>query len=95
MDENYTPLFTAWEQPVQAVNAALTDSEGVVYQRTTALTDVVVEGDNLALLQQAKYIEIEGAAKTLDAFSGNVIKVFDWYNINVKLGMQIQAKFNL
>lgn len=95
MDENYNPLFTAWEQPVQAVNAGLTNSEGVVYQRTVKMTDVLVEGDNLELLQQAKFIEVEGTAKTLDAFSGHVIKVFDWYNIKVKLGMQIQAKFNI
>lgn len=94
MDENYVPLFTVWEEPVQAVNAALTNAEGVVYQRTVKITDAIVGEENLDLLQQAKFIEIRGTAKTLEALNGNVVKVFDWYTIKVKLGMQIQGKIN-
>lgn len=95
LDENYAPLFTLWEVPVQAVDAALTNAEGVVYQRRVKSTDAVVGEENLNLLQLAKFIEIRGTAQTLEALNGHVVKVFDWYTIKVKLGMQIQGKINL
>lgn len=95
MDENYMPLFSAWDQPVAAVDAALTDSEGVVNQRTVQITDFIIDGTNIDLLKQAKYFEVMGTAKTLDALSGHIIKVFDWYNIKVRLAMQIQGNVKL
>lgn len=95
LDQNYAPLFTAWNEPVQAVDAALINNEGIVNQRKVQVTDVVVGEEKLALLEQAKYIEIQGTAKTLGALTGQIVKVFDWYTISVKLGMQIQAKIKL
>lgn len=95
MDENYNALFTAWDVPVLAVDAGLVNTEGVVVQRKIKITDVVVGEDKIDLLPQVKYVEVDCTAKTKDALTGQIIKIFDWYNIHVKLGMQVQAKIKL
>ncbi len=95
LDENYQPLFEAWDAPVLAVDAGLVDGTGVVYERRVKVTDVAVDETKLDLLKQAKYIEVDCRAKTKDALTGKIVKIFDWYNIYVKLGMQIQAKVKL
>jgi hypothetical protein len=95
MNENYATLFTAWDSPVRVVDSGVTDVNGVVVQRKTAITDITIDGSDLELLKQAKFVEVRATAQTRDAQNSSVIKIYDWYTIKLKLGMQIQANFDI
>jgi hypothetical protein len=92
MDDNYNVLFSAFDQTTTIVPPALVDGSGMVNQRATNMTDIVLEDWKLDLLPQVKYLEIEGNTQTTDGPLGVVVKMFDWYNLKMKLSMQIQAK---
>jgi len=94
MDDNYNVLFTAFDQSTTIVPPALVDGSGMVNQRGTNMTDIVLEDWKLALLPQVSYLEIEGNTQTTDGPLGTVVRMFDWYNLKMKLSMQIQAKMN-
>lgn len=92
MDENYNVLFSAWDQITEVVAPANVNAQGVVNQRGYKITDIILDDWKLDLLPQVSYIEIEGNTQTLNGPSGLVVKFFDWYNLKMKLSMQIQAK---
>ena len=92
MDDNYNVLFSAFDQTTTIVPPAIVDASGMVNQRATNMTDIVLEDWKLDLLPQVKYLEIEGNTQTTDGPLGVVVKMFDWYNLKMKLSMQIQAK---
>ncbi len=92
MDENYNVLFSAFDQITEVVAAASVNSLGVVNQRGYKITDLVLDDWKLDLMPQVAYIEIEGNTQTKDGPLGVIVKFFDWYNLKMKLSMQIQAK---
>jgi len=95
MDENYNVLFSAWDQITEVVAPANVNAQGVVNQRGYKITDIVLDDWKLDLLPQVAFIEIEGNTQTVNGPSGLVVKFFDWYNLKMKLSMQIQAKMKL
>lgn len=94
MDENYNVLFSAFDQVTEVVPPAQVNADGVVNQRGYKITDIVIEDWQLDLLPQVEYLEIEGNTQTTNGPLGVVVKFFDWYNLKMKLSMQIQAKMN-
>jgi hypothetical protein len=95
MDENYNVLFAAWDQITEVVAPATVNGQGVVNQRGYKITDIVLDDWKLDLLPQVAFIEIEGNTQTYNGPSGVVVKFFDWYNLKMKLSMQIQAKIKI
>jgi hypothetical protein len=94
MDENYNVLFSAFDQVTEVVPPAQVNADGVVNQRGYKITDIVIEDWQLDLLPQVEYLEIEGNTQTTNGPLGVVVKFFDWYNLKMKLSMQIQAKMD-
>lgn len=94
IDENYDVLFSAFDQVTEVVPPAQVNADGVVNQRGYKITDIVLEDWQLDLLPQVAYLEIEGNTQTTNGPLGVVVKFFDWYNLKMKLSMQIQAKMN-
>lgn len=95
MDDNYNVLFSAFNQATTIVPPAQVDGNGMVNQRAQNMTDIVLEDWKLALLPQVKYLEIEGNTQTTDGPLSVYVKMFDWYNLKMKLSMQIQAKLKI
>jgi hypothetical protein len=54
----------------------------------------VLEAYQIGLLDQVKFLEIEGVAQTLNGTQGQIVKLFDDYTIGVKLSMQVVGKTN-
>ena len=94
MNANHVPLFTVFGSPETLVEAALVDANGRVNQRTKKISDVVLEAYQIGLLDQVKFLEIEGVAQTLNGTQGQIVKLFDDYTIGVKLSMQVVGKTN-
>jgi hypothetical protein len=95
LDQNYSELFSAWDQITELVPPATVNSQGLVNQRGYKITDLVLDDWKLDLLPQVAFIEIEGNTQTYNGPSGLVVKFFDWYNLKMQLSMQIQAKIKI
>lgn len=94
MNANHIPLFTVFGSPETLVESALVDANGRVNQRTKKISDIVLEEYQIGLLDQVKFLEIEGVAQTLNGTQGQIVKLFDDYTIGVKLSMQVIGKTN-
>lgn len=94
MDDNYNVLFSAFDQTTTIVPPAMVNALGVVNQRATSVNDIVLEDWKLNLLPQVKYLEIEGNTQTTDGPLGVIVKMLDYYNLKMKLSMQIQVKMS-
>ena len=95
LDQGYHPLFNLFASPEDLVKPALVDNTGKVNQRTKKITDVSLSETQINLLSSSHYIIINGVAETLDATAGQVVKFYDFYNLGMKLGMQVQGKIGL
>lgn len=95
LDQNYLPVFVVFNTPESVVQAALVNSTGRVNQRTKKITDIHLNASQIALLPNVKYLLINSIAQTLNGPSGQVVKLYDDYTINVKLGLQVQGKVQL
>lgn len=92
MDENYNVLFSTFNGTEYVVQPALVDSNGKVYKNTKKISDITLTETQIPLLDQVKYLEIEGVAETLNGTSGQIVKLFDTYKIGVKLSVQVEGK---
>jgi hypothetical protein len=95
LDQNYSPLFTIFNTPEAVVESALVDNGGKVNQNTLKITDAHLSTLQISLLNQAKYVLLNGVAQSLDGTSGQIVKFYDSYRLGLKLGMQIQGNVGL
>ncbi|RFC55890.1 hypothetical protein [Brumimicrobium aurantiacum] len=91
LDENYTPLFNLFNTPQDVISPALTDNNGHVNENVTKITDAYLSETQILQLSSAKYILVGGVAETLNGQSGEVVKLFDSYNLDLKLGLQVEG----
>lgn len=95
LDENYNPVFTVFNTPESLVSSALVNSIGRVNQRTQKITDISLTSDQIQLLPNVKYILFNAISQSLNGPSGQVVKIYDDYTLNLKLGLQVQGKIQL
>ena len=95
LDQNHLPVFTVFNTPESLVTAALVNSIGRVNQRTTKITDIHLSAAQIALLPNVKHLLIRAISQTLNGPSGQVIKLYDDYTLNLKLGLQVEGKVKL
>jgi hypothetical protein len=95
LDDNYNPIFSTFNTPESVVSPALVDNNGRVNQRIKKITDINLTQDQILLLSGVKYVLLNAVAQTLDGTNGQVIKLFDDYTLDFKLGLQVQGKINL
>lgn len=95
MDENYTPLFTAFNTPESVILSASVDNTGKVNQRAKKITDISLNSSEIANMANVKYILINAVSQTFNGPSGQVVKLYDHYTLDFKLGIQVQGKINL
>jgi hypothetical protein len=92
MDENYNVLFTAFDAQEDLTLSALTDANGRVTQSTKKVTDIVLNKDQIELLKDVVYFELIGNGETKNGTQEEVVQFFDDYKMNMRLGVQIEAK---
>ena len=95
LDQNNLPVFTVFNTPESVVSSALVNSSGRVNQRTKKITDINLSAAQIALLPNVKHLLIRAVSQTLNGPSGLVVKIYDDYTLNLKLGLQVQAKIQL
>ena len=92
MDENYNTVFTAFDDQEDIALSALTDNTGKVTQSTKKITDILLDRDKIELLDQVVYFELIGFGETKNGPAEEIVKIFDDYKINMRLGVQIEGR---
>jgi hypothetical protein len=96
LDTNYVPLFSLLDAPQQVVeSASINTATGRVTTPTRKITDIILNEQQLQLLPDAKHVIVYGLSQSIDGTNGQVVKIYDDYIIDLKLGMQVQGKFNI
>lgn len=95
LNDNYQPIFTIFNTPESVVTSALVNSAGRVNERSKKITDIHLTDAQIRLLPSAKYLLINAVSQTLNGPSGLVVKIYDDYTLNLKLGLQVKGKVQL
>lgn len=95
LDHNHNPVFTVFNTPEALISSALVDNSGRVNQRTKKTTDIHLSATQILLLQNVEYIMIKAVSQTLNGTSGQVVKIYDDYTLDLKLGLQVEGKIQL
>ncbi|WP_107039786.1 hypothetical protein [Brumimicrobium mesophilum] len=95
LDENYAPLFTAFNTPESVVLSASVDNTGKVNERAQKITDINLNEQEIQQMQNVKYILFNAVSQTYNGLSGQLVKFYDHYNLDFRLGIQVQGKIEL
>lgn len=95
LDSNYVPMFNLMPAAQNTVESAPVDANGRVTSSRIKITDIYLDESQIGRLGDARYIVILGEAQSLNGPSGQVVKIFDDYVIDLRVGMQVKGKFNL
>jgi hypothetical protein len=77
------------------VEAALVNSAGDVTQSVKKITDLLLTESQIALLDHVKNLEIYAEANTKDFANGQNVKIYDYYKLDLRLGVQFETKVKL
>lgn len=92
LDENNIVLFTLFDQPQDLIDPAPVNSEGIVTSSTKNIKDITLNEAQVDLLDRVKKFIIYGEASSTNYQNGVYVKFFDYYKINLKLGVQVHLK---
>jgi hypothetical protein len=92
IDANGNHLFSLFNQTENIVEPAPVDAAGRVTQTERKISDIILDAEQIALLDQVDKLIIYGEASTTNADQGQVVKFYDDYKINLKIALQIQAQ---
>lgn len=104
MNENYVKLdslFVSNQNGIvdnSIILSGKVNGDGRVSQATNKITDILISGDRVRYIKNAKYILIKGSAETYNAGPGSAnptIKIYDDYKLDVKLGVKVQGRVDL
>jgi hypothetical protein len=96
LDSNYLPLFSLLDAPQRVVESAtINTTTGRVTSPTRKITDITLNEQQLQLLPSARHVHLYGLSNSLNGTSGQIVKIYDDYVIDLKLGMQVQGKFKV
>ncbi|TNE54829.1 MAG: hypothetical protein EP338_05785 [Bacteroidetes bacterium] len=91
LDENMNKLFDVFLNPEDIVEPAKVDVNGKVSQRVQKITDIPLSREQIDKLSKAKKVVVYGEASTTDFQNGTMVKFYDYYDIGIKLAMQVQG----
>lgn len=95
LDSNYNVLFDVWDSPENIIESAPVNGSGRVTESFQKITDIYLSKAEINLMGDAAYIVIGGEAKSLNGTTGQIVKLFEDYVIDLRLGMQVQGRVNL
>jgi hypothetical protein len=95
VDENYALLKDLTNGFKNLIAAAPVNSAGKVIQTAKAINDFTLTNTELPSVKNTKYIIFEVGGQTYQGDQGTLVKFYDSYKLNMRLGMQVQGKVNL
>ena len=96
LDSLFTPIIPGDKNYNALILSGEINSDGKVISATNKITDITYSKSRAANLRKAKYMAIRGELETSKvADEYKVVKFFDSYKLDIKLGAQIQGKIKL
>lgn len=95
LDSNKNLLFDVWTSPENVIESAPVDAMGRVTESFQKITDIHLNDTQIGLIDQAAYLVIGGEAQSLNGTTGEIVKLFEDYVIDLRVGMQVQGNFEL
>lgn len=95
LDSNYNLLFELWDSPENVIESAPVNSAGRVTESFQKISDVYMSDTEISQIGNAAYIVIGGVAQSLNGTNSQVVKIFEDYVIDLRVGMQVQGSFKL
>lgn len=95
LDSNYNVLFDLWDAPENVIESAPVDGNGRVTEMFQKISDIYLDKAEIGLMNDAAYIVIGGVAESLNGTNGQIVKIFEDYVIDLRVGMQVQGSVNL
>jgi hypothetical protein len=92
VDENYNVLKDLTNGTQNIIPPAPVNAAGKVISKAKKITDFTIVKAEIPLLEQMKYIIFEVDCQTYQGNLGTVVKMYDEYKFNVRVGMQAKAK---
>lgn len=97
-DENYNLLDSLMDLSNNSIMlSGQINSDGRVVLPTQKITDIPYSQNRMPALLNAKYVIVKGES---ESFKGNItpptiVKIYDNYKLDVRLGLKIQGKFKI
>lgn len=91
-DENYAILKDLTNGLQNIIAAAPVNSSGRATTMVQKINDYTLNSTEVPLLKDMKYIIFEVSSQTYQGNLGTVVKFYDDYKFNIRIGMQVQAK---
>lgn len=95
LDENYNFLDSIIPTDQDLIRSGVIDQDGRVTQETRTITDIPYSQARVPNLYQARYARVWADAESTDAENETVVRIFDTYYMNFRLGMKVNANLNL
>lgn len=96
LDENYNPLDSLFAKGFEEIMLpGQVDATGKVIAPTSKISDVVFDQARVPNLLNARHVVVKGEAESLEGTTGKVVKIYDTYKLDVKLGLQVQGSIKL
>lgn len=95
VDENYVLLKDLTNGAQNLIAAAPVDANGRATTMVKKINDFTLTGNDVQLLKQMKYIIFEVDTQTFEGNQGTIVKMFEDYMFNIRLGMLVKAKVEL
>ncbi len=93
-DSNYVKMDSLLVPLEQLINSAVLNSSGVVIAPTLKTTQETFYKERIDRLQNARKLLVHGVLQSTNAPNQNV-KIYSYYNLDVKIGVQVQFNYTL
>ncbi len=95
VDQNYVVLKDLTNGTQNLIPPAPVNAAGKVISKANKITDFTIVEAEIPLLEQMKYIIFEVDCQTYQGNLGTIVKMYEEYKFNVKIGMMAKAKVQL
>lgn len=97
-DSNFVIIDSLLANPLDRfIESGGIDGTGRVVSPTNTVRDIVLTRDDINLLRSnnCKKVIFKGSIETLNASSATLVKIFDGYTMDVRLGCEVEFKYKI
>ena len=92
-DSNYTYIDSLVNPLEPLIVSGAIGQNNIVSSPTRTINDYMIEGDRISNLVNAKYMVLKADLETANAGQTQV-KVYSYYKMDIRLGLQVQLNFD-
>lgn len=95
LDENYMVIDSIVPTEHDLIQTGVIDGIGRVVEETVTITDIPFDQSRMPNLYNARYARVWADAESTTAADETVVRIYDSYYMNFRVGMKVNARINL